>query len=505
MPRGPSESRDPGLRDALPPCTTESPEGRLARGGWPAPGRAGNGGCPRPRPEGLPRPSNLLLDHPMAALRKGGKLGKYQLEKRLGTGGFAEVWRAMDTVERRRVALKIAFSVAVESSARARLEHEARVLVRLRHPHIQDTRNADWIDGRFVIVSELANNNLYRYGKARRSARVALEVVRQVASALAYAHSQRVMHRDVKPENVLIFPDGRAVLADFGLSRFAKTLGRTYTEAGTLGYMAPEQAYGRPIYASDIFSLGVIAYELLTGVLLRWPFEWPAKGYEKFRAKVPEPLQPVLRKAVEFQPRKRYPDGESLLRAFERAQRKAEEMAAPRKPQRRKRKREVRSARMVEAEHFRKLHGKRLELWYKCHRCSGPISETMTHCPWCGASDHSFRELTRYPLVCPWCERGVKAEWSYCPWCFEGRFESNGKKPKWDPKAERTCSRRGCEGQLRPYMRYCPVCNQKVKRPWTDAELTERCPRCRWPTSRESWRFCPWCGRREAKAGRFGR
>ena len=439
----------------------------------------------------------------MAPLRRGGKLGKYRLEKRLGMGGFAEVWRALDTVERRRVALKVALPGAVEEFGRDQLEHEARLLVRLRHPNIQDTRNADWIDDRFVIVSELADANLLRYPRARRSPRVALSIVRQIAAALAFAHGRHVMHRDVKPENVLVFKDGRAVLADFGLSRLARSIQRTYTEAGTLGYLAPEQAYGRPGYASDIFSLGLIAYELLTGLLMRWPFEWPTEGHRKFQAKVPEPLQPVLRKAVEFQPAKRYPDGETFLRAFDRAMKRAEELAAPKKRPLRRRKKTPASPRLLETELFRKLHGRRLALRYACRHCEGPIAESMRFCPWCGAGDNSFREVTSFPLVCPSCERGVKPEWSACPWCFEGRFVSNGRKPGPDPAATRRCSRKGCEGQLRPFMRYCPLCKRKVRRVWSDEKLRDRCPRCRWPVSRESWRFCPWCGRREAKAGMF--
>ena len=115
-----------------------------------------------------------------------------------------------------------------------------------------------------------------------------------------------MLHRDVKPENILIFADGRAALTDFGASRFVAKATRTYTEAGTLGYMAPEQAYGRARLASDVFSMGLIAYEILTGHLPAWPFEWPFPCYERFEVKVAEPLRPVLRKAAEFDPRRRH-------------------------------------------------------------------------------------------------------------------------------------------------------------------------------------------------------
>jgi serine/threonine-protein kinase len=435
-------------------------------------------------------------------LRKGSKLGKYRLDRRLGRGSFAEVWKARDTVEMRDVALKVAHPGAVSEWGRDAIEHEARIASRLHHPNIVGVRNADWFEGRFTMATDLAVANLTDYPKAKRSGRVALEIVRQVARGLAYAHSHRVMHRDVKPENILIFADGRAALGDFGASRFSKGVTRTYTEAGTLGYMAPEQAYGRVRFASDVFSLGLIAYEVLTGVLPTWPFEWPPERYERFLAKVPEPLRPVLRKAAEFDPRDRFVDAGEFSAALERAFARLESPPHPKPVRRRRRARETSPLRM-QAEAFRRAHGAGLELRFVCHRCDGPIAESMMHCPWCGTADNSFADISAYPLVCPECEHGVRPEWTACPWCYKGRFEGNGRKPPHDPKARRTCSARGCEGQLRPFMRYCPLCKQKVKRVWSHPDLPDRCPRCRWPTSRAFMRFCAWCGRREPAAGSF--
>jgi hypothetical protein len=333
---------------------------------------------------------------------------------------------------------------------------------------------------------------------------VALGIIRDVARGLAHAHSQGVLHRDVKPENILIFRDRHAALCDFGVSRFSKGATATYTEAGTLGYIAPEQAYGRPRFASDVFSLGLIAYETLTGVLPTWPFDWPPAGYARFRSRVPEPLQPVLRKAAAFDPDRRYVDGVAFQRAVERAFRKIEAPA----PQRRRRATSGPNGPPVspleaQAEAFRKRYGKPLEMAYQCHRCEGPIAESMMTCPWCGSRENSFREITRYPLVCPDCERGVRAEWTACPWCYAGRLEGNGLAPRHDPKAERSCTRPGCEGQLRRFMRYCPECKQKPRRPWSSEHLPDRCPRCRGPVSRAFWRYCPWCSRREARARAF--
>jgi hypothetical protein len=442
----------------------------------------------------------------LAALRRNARLGKYRLERRIGRGAFADVWKARDTVENRVVALKVTAPELVEEWGRSAIEHEARVASHLVHPSIVTVRNADWIDGRFVIASDLAKCSLDRYAHARRSGDAALAIVRQIASALAYAHEQRVLHRDVKPENILIFSDGSAALADFGASRFSKGVTQTYTEAGTLGYIAPEQAYGKARFASDVFSLGLIAYEMLTGVLPMWPFDWPPEEHGRFLQKVPAPVRPVLRKAAEFEPKRRYPDAVAFHKALEKAFAKVEPPSRERSRRRRRRRRKAEPSPLaVQAGVFRRAHGKALGLRFRCHRCEGPISEAMNYCPWCGSSENSFRGVTRSRLVCPECERSVRAEWTSCPWCYAGRFEGNGRKPPPDPLAVRRCSRRGCAGQLRPFMRYCPICKQKTKRVWSHPDLPDRCPRCRWPTSRAFLRFCPWCGRREPRAGAFVR
>ncbi len=428
-------------------------------------------------------------------------MGKYRLDRRVGRGGFAEVWKARDTVENRPVALKLSNPEAVAEWGRAAIEAEARIMSRLHHPGIVAVRNADWIDGRFVIATDLAKTNLANYTRARRSPAVALEVIRQVAAGLAYAHKHRVLHRDVKPENILIFPDGRAALGDFGASHLAKGATRTYTEAGTLGYMAPEQAYGKVRFASDVFSLGLIAYELLTGLRPTYPFHWPFEGHRRFEQKVPATVRPVLRRAIEPSPARRYPDAVAMHEALEAAFRRVEREKRKPPPRRRHRSRKGPSPQAAQWGAFKRSHGSRLEMRFQCHRCDGPISEAMRFCPWCGSEENSFSEITSYPLVCPDCERGVRPEWNACPWCFEGRLEGNGRAPRPDPKATRRCSARGCEGELRPWMRYCPRCKQKTRRVWTDAHLGDRCPRCRWSVSRQYWPFCPWCGRREARAG----
>ena len=190
------------------------------------------------------------------------------------------------------------------------------------------------------------------------------------------------------------------------------------------------------------------------GRLPTWPFEWPPAGHRRFLSRVPPPLRPVLRKAAAFDPRHRYPDAVAFHQALERAFAKVEQPRT--RSRRRRREKPVLSPLALQAESFRRRSGAALELRFRCHRCDGPIAEAMRACPWCGFTHNSFRELTRYPLVCSSCERGVRPEWTECPWCHAGHFTGNGRKPRPDPSAERQCAARGCPGQLRRFMRYCP-------------------------------------------------
>jgi hypothetical protein len=294
------------------------------------------------------------------------------------------------------------------------------------------------------MATELAKGHVYDYAKAWRSGAVALRIVRDVASGLAHAHEKKLMHRDVKPENVLVFADGHAALTDFGVSRFIRPESRSYTEAGTMGYMAPEQAYGKPTLASDVFSLGVIAYELLTGELLAWPFPWPPKGHDRFVAKVPEPVRPVLRRACAFDPADRYPSAVELHAALEAAFRKLdEERRAPWAP-------------AAGARSRRRLHRSR-SAW----SCSAggwpsarhalplpplrrPDRRAMSVCP--GAARRTTPSpRSRAPLMCPHCGRGVLPS-GRLPVVLRGPLQGNGRPPRPDPLAVRRCVRRGCPG-----------------------------------------------------------
>ena len=255
-------------------------------------------------------------------LRARQRLGKYRIERRLAQGGFAHVYAAMDTIEGVRVALKMPHNSVVTPTMLECFQREARLVARLDHPNILPLKDASFIDGRFVIASRLGERTLNDRLRKRISFESALELALQMVSAVAYAHRLKIIHCDIKPDNMILLPDGRLQLADFGIAKVAQ---RTVngSGSGTVGYMAPEQAMGRPSTKSDVFSLGLIMYRLFTGHLPTWPFEWPMKGYAALRRRAHPDLLAVIRKSIEVRPNKRYHDADELLAALQRVKRRA--------------------------------------------------------------------------------------------------------------------------------------------------------------------------------------
>ncbi len=254
-------------------------------------------------------------------LRVRSRLGKYRIERRLAEGGFAYVYQALDTVEGVRVALKMPHQSIVTPSMLEMFQREARLVAKLDHPNILPIKDANFIDGRFVIASRLGEQSLQDRMRKRIAFESALEMVLQIVSAAAYAHSQRIIHCDIKPDN-LLFVNGRLQLADFGIARVAqKTI--KGSGSGTVGYMAPEQAMGKPSAKSDVFSLGLLTYKIITGHLPEWPFEWPFQGAANLRRKAHPDLIAIIRKSLEVRPSKRYKDANEMLSALQKVRRKA--------------------------------------------------------------------------------------------------------------------------------------------------------------------------------------
>jgi serine/threonine protein kinase len=200
--------------------------------------------------------------------------GRYRLERPLGHGGMASVFAARDTGLDRAVAVKLlAENLADDKELRKRFLREARLAARLSHPNVVSVFDAGEYDGRPYIVMELVEGETL----AERG-RVPLEEARalalQAARGLAHAHDAGLIHRDIKPGNLLVRVDGTLKIADFGIARAAETtaLTKAGTVLGTAAYLAPEQALGEEVTpAADVYSLGAVLYELLTG---RPPFEF---------------------------------------------------------------------------------------------------------------------------------------------------------------------------------------------------------------------------------------
>lgn len=255
---------------------------------------------------------------PAKRLRAGSRLDKYRIIRRLGEGGFAVVYQAHDTIEDRIVALKIPdlrsddFSQTFDD-----VQREVRIMAALSHPNVLPLKDARYIDDHFVMAFPIGDESLHDRISRRLARSTAIEYVRQMSAAVAHAHENRVLHRDLKPENFILFPDNRVCLTDFGLARNQRR-GQLISASGTVGYIAPEQAMGKPTYRSDVFSLGLIVYRMLSGVLPEYPFEAPLPAYAKLRKGLHQDFVDWVRKSIDPRPQKRFRDGIAMHNALQR-------------------------------------------------------------------------------------------------------------------------------------------------------------------------------------------
>ncbi|MDQ3280305.1 MAG: protein kinase [Acidobacteriota bacterium] len=213
-------------------------------------------------------------------LQPGSRLGRYEIRARIGVGGMGEVYLAHDGQLQRPVALKVlAANVRDDAELRSRLEYEARAASALNHPNILTVYDVGHEGDEHFIATEFVDGVTLRQRMVRAEPTIAevLEVGVQLASALAAAEEAGLVHRDVKPDNIMLRRDGYLKLLDFGLARTRVTTNADQRKTdpfivrGTVFYMSPEQLRGRPLDTrSDIWSTGAVLYEMLTG---RLPFE----------------------------------------------------------------------------------------------------------------------------------------------------------------------------------------------------------------------------------------
>ena len=253
----------------------------------------------------------------------GQQLRDYAIEEEIGRGGMGTVYRARQLTLDRVCALKVLrLEFAANPQYRQRFLQEARSAARLNHPNIVTVHDAGEEDGKLFIAMHYVDGptvaDLLRDGPLEPTE--AIRIIEQVSAALDAAHRQGLIHRDVKPANILIGRDGQARLADFGIARVTAEAGLTATGmlVGTPAYMAPEQTSGEsPTAQTDIYQLGITAFELLTGqtpyagratpaMLVAHFQEPPPLAHEMNVALEPE-LSPVITKAISKLPADRYP------------------------------------------------------------------------------------------------------------------------------------------------------------------------------------------------------
>jgi serine/threonine-protein kinase len=423
-------------------------------------------------------------------------LGKYRVVSRIGEGGFATVYKAYDTIEGISVALKIPHKKLLTKDVLESFRKEVRVTAGLDHPNILPIKNASFIDRQFVIVYPLGEGTLEQRLRKRVAGRTALEYAGQMLEALAFAHQHRIIHCDIKPENFILFSGGRVRLADFGIAKVVqRTALLSGKGTGTLGFVAPEQALGKPSLRSDVFSLGLVLYRMFAGQLPEWPYEWPPPGFARIKQRVSADFLAFVRRALELDERKRYKDAIQMLARFRRTKSHALRRG------RRRYKKPTNSQsdwREIKLRNFKRQYGTPLATRSTCGRCGGPTSEAMKHCPWCGAARRIYRGPTSFPKRCRRCGRGVKLDWRFCGWCYGGAIGPAETREYSDVRYTGRCSSSSCgRKHLIPFMHFCPWCRTKVKRKWRVSESDRRCKRCGWGVLADYWDWCPWCGRKQ--------
>ena len=262
--------------------------------------------------------------------------GRYELEDLLGVGGMSSVYRARDRVLERTVALKILHEQFSHDPAYVeRFRREARAIAKLSHPNIVTVIDRGEFEGRQFIVFEYVAGETLKQLVTREAPLPpdrALALVHQVARGLAFAHEHGIVHRDVKPHNVLLDEDGAAKVTDFGIARSLGApdagLTQTGTVLGTGAYISPEQAAGRPAdERSDQYSLGALLYELLTG---RIPYEGesivavatrhvrdPVPNVREVRPEISPRVDALIRRAMAKRPEDRFPSTDAMIGAIE--------------------------------------------------------------------------------------------------------------------------------------------------------------------------------------------
>src|SRR5918997_3410810 len=261
--------------------------------------------------------------------------GRYRIVGRLGSGGMADVYCAEDTQLGRRIALKLLHRrFAEDAEFVERFRREASSAAGLNHPHVVQVFDRGQWDGTYYIAMELLEGRnlkqvVHDHGALEPA--LAVDLVLQILKAERFAHRRGVVHRDIKPHNVIVDDEGRAKVTDFGIARAGSSdMTETGSIMGTAQYLSPEQAQGQPVDArSDLYSIGIVLFELLTGrppfdaespvtIALKQVAEAPVRPRDLNPA-VPPGLDAVAMRALRKEPAERFQSADEMIAALESA------------------------------------------------------------------------------------------------------------------------------------------------------------------------------------------
>jgi len=404
---------------------------------------------------------------------------RYRILNELGAGGFARVLLCRDRISRELRAVKVANTMGDESLLR-----EARGLRYISHPGVVRVHEVDEDQrGRlFLVMDFLEGPTLLDFIEFHRKLPVAVaaRLVVELAAALESIHDEDLIHRDLTPANVIIERrTRRPILCDFGIARELGLSTQTGSGAGTLAYMPPEQMRGRATTRTDIFALGVVFYEMLTGKIPWGEAKTAIIAYRILRLDrrrlarkmngVPESLRPILLKAMARDPRERFASTGAFRRALAEV------------PVRRR------------GRDFDELMDAYYDIRRICSTCGSDLITHMRYCPEC-ADKKRLIWFDRLPGRCAKCSWERSPSWKFCPWCSTEFARHYRRKDPADCRGR--CPE--CRSAVPLYARYCPHCRERLT--W-DIEFKLPCRSCGWGVSTH-WRGCPWCGRKLLRRAR---
>jgi eukaryotic-like serine/threonine-protein kinase len=312
---------------------------------------------------------------------KGQSVGKYRILSSLGSGGFGSVFLAEDTWIHKKVAIKVPHKQNLDF---AEMLKEPRLLASMNHPNIVTVLTAEKQDGVFFIVMEYVSGStleqiIHRDGALDISR--ALDFTCQICNAVDHAHKVGVLHRDLRPGNMLVSDTGMLKVTDFGTSRFLEIAAHGTTVIGSPPYMAPEQFYGKAVFASDVYSIGVTMYQMLTGEL---PYASPAPAdIERLvrgelvtaprvkNNRISKAVNDIVLKALAADPTQRYQRASDLLT----------DLLAP-TPRRRAPASAAKEANVAEIQS--RLRARETPQRGFCWHCRKPLQARTAKCPFCG-------------------------------------------------------------------------------------------------------------------------